>query len=99
MSNPMTTKVSEAVAWLEDLANPHVDYRGKPNLNPQDEDAIRTILSALSERTKGLAQLSQPRDCGCVPCRGQCVSQESLLIENDNMRDIARKALGDPDHG
>jgi hypothetical protein len=43
--------------------------------------------------TVALTQISQPSDCGCKPCTGQCRSEESLSIELDAIRDIARAAL------
>jgi hypothetical protein len=55
--------------------------------------AVDLLIQRVQELEKALERLSRPRDCGCVPCRGQCTDNESLLIEGDEMRHIARTAL------
>ena len=59
----------------------------------------KTAEQMLTERVQklesALDRLSRERDCGCVPCRGQCTSRESLLIEAAVMRDIAVEALSE----
>lgn len=42
---------------------------------------------------KALLRISRSHDCGCWPCVGQCVSQESLAITVDAMRDLASETL------
>jgi hypothetical protein len=42
---------------------------------------------------EALGKIAMPSDCGCSPCRGQCVCKESLEIELDEIREIAKQAL------
>jgi len=59
----------------------------------------KTAEQMLKERVAkleaALDRLSRERDCGCVPCHGQCTSREALLIEAAAMRDIAVEALSE----
>jgi hypothetical protein len=43
--------------------------------------------------TEALKRISQPLDCACMPCWGQCRSAESLQIELDERCDLADAAL------
>ena len=66
--------------------------------NPDDDrcefcganDHMAKIMRAAM--AKALHRIDQPRDCGCRPCTGQCTSREALLIEIDEIKDIARSA-------
>lgn len=52
-------------------------------------------LRAESERLRAaLSRIATPHDCGCKPCRGDCMRGEDALKEIiDNMQDTARSAL------
>jgi hypothetical protein len=54
---------------------------------------ITDMFASLRGMREALERIGRPRDCGCVPCRGQCTSQEALLIEAEAMRDLALAAL------
>jgi hypothetical protein len=55
-------------------------------------DDYNNSLAMCTELAKALKDIAAPRECGCSPvCH--CMSEESLLIESDTMRDIARSAL------
>ncbi len=43
-----------------------------------------------------LDRIAEPADCGCVPCRGQCRSKESLEAQVVEMQEFARSALVTP---
>lgn len=42
---------------------------------------------------KALKSISKEHECGCVPCVGQCRSQETLAIELEEIKSIATEAL------
>jgi hypothetical protein len=56
-------------------------------------DCAASHAAEVEALRSALRQIAVERDCGCVPCRGQCTSKESLLVEADDMRAIARAAL------
>lgn len=79
--------------WPVDERNPHAFLAR--SLARKLADATETGESLLAENARlreALERIARPRDCGCWPCRGQCESQEALLIEADAIRDIARLA-------
>jgi len=47
----------------------------------------------LAEAVAALRRISKQHDCGCVPCRGQCTSKESLEIIVDGIRELAQNAI------
>jgi hypothetical protein len=56
-------------------------------------NAYPQLLAVAREAERALTRLASPHACGCLPCTGQCVSQESLKITLDAIRDEARAAL------
>ena len=54
--------------------------------------AYRRAEKAANGQMKALEEIAAPRDCGCSPVC-QCNSEESLRIEIDALKDIARAAL------
>lgn len=62
------------------------DECGRKVYYAEDENPISIATAALT-------RLAAPRNCGCVPCVGQCISSEALLLETETMRSIAREAL------
>lgn len=57
------------------------------------ESELTTLRARVAKMEEALKRISRPHDCGCVPCVGQCRSQESLEIANEGMRETARDAL------
>jgi len=53
------------------------------------EADMRTVEHLVTE----LRSIARPHDCGCVPCRGQCRTQEALEIWIDELQHIARTAI------
>lgn len=51
------------------------------------------LIAAAPELLAACERIARPRECGCNPCRGQCMSQEVLIIEADEMRELARAAI------
>ena len=65
-----------------------------------DQQIIRAqgIIDTLTAQNKMLAEALRKiadfkHDCGCLPCRGQCVSEEALKAIIDDMRDRASEAI------
>lgn len=50
-------------------------------------------MSAAPALLAALKRIAAPHACGCLPCTGQCLSQESLQITVDAMRDLAEAAI------
>lgn len=40
-----------------------------------------------------LEKIAAPHACGCKPCTGQCLSQDAMRIDLDEIRDMARAAI------
>lgn len=57
------------------------------------ESELTTLRARVAKMEEALKRISRSHDCGCVPCVGQCRSQESLEIANEGMRETARDAL------
>lgn len=47
----------------------------------------------IAELEAALRRIATVPDCGCVPCRGQCDSAESLRVNAEEIREIARSAV------
>lgn len=59
-------------------------------------NCVRSIyMESETRAVKALRRIAEQPSCGCVPCTGQCRSQEALAIELDAIRDIAREALNE----
>jgi hypothetical protein len=73
----------------------HQDYAkhvlGDAQISAESE--LTTLRARVAKMEEALKRISRPHDCGCVPCVGQCRSQESLEIANEGMRETAREAL------
>lgn len=97
----MDTK--ELVERLRDRGEPLMDGKSTWIKSPICQEAADALERAESELTtlrarvakmeEALKRISRPHDCGCVPCVGQCRSQESLEVANEGMRETAREAL------
>lgn len=48
---------------------------------------------AFEPMRQALERLGKHLDCGCSPCKGQCRSAETLLVEIEARQEIARAAL------
>ena len=64
------------------------------------ESALAATKAKLEAAEAVLVHVIEAIPCGCVPCTGQCMSRDSLMIHLDGLRDDARAALntqGDTD--
>ncbi len=60
---------------------------------PQPE-ANAKLFAAAPDLLKTLERIARPHDCGCVPCTGSCTSETALQITVDEIRELARSAIG-----
>ena len=58
-----------------------------------DALANARLIAAAPDLLAVLERIARPLDCGCVPCTGQCRSQEALSIIIEEMQDDARDAI------
>jgi hypothetical protein len=55
--------------------------------------AGRDTLAELERLRAALKRIAAPQECGCRPCVGQCLADESAKIELEGIRDLAAAAL------
>jgi len=54
----------------------------------------RMVLTQQRDKLVSVLEcIARPHDCGCVPCTGDCSSQDSLQIAIDGIRDLAKSAI------
>lgn len=90
-----TTAITAATAPLEK------EYQRIAELYNREatahEETQNRLLARVVRLETALKRIARPHDCGCKPCTGQCMSEEALKITLDEIRNIAREALSDPD--
>jgi hypothetical protein len=60
---------------------------------PEEIVANARLIAAAPDLLEALLKIAAPPSCGCVPCVGQCRSQEALEFAIEGMREIARDAI------
>lgn len=64
------------------------------NLIQYFEERLQKLQAENSRLRAALCRHARSGDCGCVPCRGQCRSQQALEAEIEGRIEDARRALG-----
>jgi hypothetical protein len=54
---------------------------------------VAALKSQVQQLREALNRIACGHACGCVPCTGQCESQEALKIILQEIRDVATSAL------
>jgi hypothetical protein len=97
MPKELFTMHREGNPCLTDKAFPFADDGPIAVITCRDGESFATHLSrrwnSHDALLAALKRIAEPHACGCKPCVGQCTSQESLSIEIEEIRDLARVAL------
>jgi hypothetical protein len=59
----------------------------------RDHQANAKLIAAAPDLLKALERIARDHDCGCVPCTGACVSEASLRITVEEIRELARETI------
>ncbi|MDB6080478.1 MAG: hypothetical protein JWO82_4225 [Akkermansiaceae bacterium] len=60
-----------------------------PNAIVEERDRLKAAM----------VRIAQPSECGCKPCVGQCLSQESMEVDLQAIRELASESLSAPAAG